>query len=69
MFKKKYLIIPLLLLIITIGAISQVSASDIDANDGIVTDDASIEEVSTEEIIDNGGGSPVLTDGETDTGD
>ena len=69
MFKKKYLIIPLLLLIITIGAISQVSASDIDANDGIITDDASIEEVSTGEIIDNGGGSPVLTDGETDTGD
>ena len=53
MFEKKYLIISLLFLIIAIGAISQVSASDVDAVDEIASSDASIEEVSADENIEN----------------
>ena len=53
MFKKKHFLIILLFLIIAIGAISQVSASDVDAVDEIVSSDASIEEVSADENIEN----------------
>lgn len=40
----------LLFLIITIGAISQVSASDIDAIDDVISEDSSVEEVSSGEV-------------------
>ena len=50
MFKKKYFMIILLFLIITIGAISQVSASDIDAIDDVISEDSSVEEVSSGEV-------------------
>lgn len=50
MFKKKYFMIILLFLIITIGAISQVSASDIDAIDDVISEDSSVEEVSFGEV-------------------
>lgn len=53
MFKKKHFLILLLFLIIAIGAISQVSASDFDAVDEIVSSDASIEEVSADDNIEN----------------
>ena len=52
MFNKRYLII-LLFLIMAIGAISQVSASDVDAVDEISAGDASIEGLSSEEIVEN----------------
>ena len=50
MFKKKYFMLILLFLIITIGAISQVSASDIDAIDDVISEDSSVEEVSSGEV-------------------
>lgn len=50
MFKKKYFMLILLFLIITIGAISQVSASDIDAIDDVISEDSSVEEVSFGEV-------------------
>lgn len=64
MFKKKHFLILLLFLIIAIGAISQVSASDIDAVDEIVSSDASIEEVSADENIENEVVSADLNNGE-----
>ena len=50
MFKKKYFMLILLFVIITIGAISQVSASDIDAIDDVISEDSSVEEVSSGEV-------------------
>lgn len=63
MFKKRYFIILLLFLIIAIGAISQVSASDFDVDDEIVGD-ASIEEVSAEELTEGDLPSTDLAEGE-----
>ena len=51
MFNKKYFLVLLLFLIVAMGAISQVAASDLNAIDEMASGDASIEEVSANGII------------------
>ena len=52
MFKKKYLII-LLFLIIAVGAVSQVNASDVNAGDEIAADDVVEDNIISENNIDD----------------
>lgn len=50
MFNKKFFMVLLLFLIVVMGAISHVAASDLNAIDEMATGDASIEEIATNEI-------------------